>query len=185
MLHVRPRSSRRATGRTVAGAKVGPMSLVVALACALATPLIAQPVAGRGPTETDVAVIVNRDNPIENLSLRDVRDILLGQRTHWSPGRPISLIVTPAPGAIERGVVLRTVLSMDEAAYRKHWVGRVFRAESASAPTNADSLDMIRRAVARIRGAVGVVSRATAAAPDVKVVRINGTLPGDSSYPIR
>jgi len=154
------------------------------LGLALATPPFLQPVVAQGPAPNDVAIIVNRHNPIENLTLDDLRSILLGRRSHWSPGRPVSLIVLPQPGAIERSVVLRRVLSMNESAYRKHWLGRVFRAESASAPTNADSLDMIRRAVARIPGAIGVVSIA-AVGPDVQVLRIDGLLPGQPSFPLR
>lgn len=158
--------------------------LVLVFALALAAPLIPQRASGQSPTATDVAIIVNGRNPIENLPLEDLRNILLGRRRHWGPGRPITLIILPTADAIQRTIVLRTVISMDEAAFRGHWLGRVFRAESASAPTSADSLDMIRRAVARIPGAIGVVSVATAA-PDVKVLRIDGILPGHPSFPLR
>ncbi len=147
-------------------------------------PLLAQAVSAQAPTGRDVAVIVNRENPLDSLSLAELRAILSGLRTYWRPGRPVALIVMPDPGAIERQIVLRVVLSMDEAAYRKHWVARVFRAESASAPISEGSPETIRRAVARIRGAIGIVPL-QAAEPDVKVVRIDGKLPGDSSYPLR
>lgn len=160
------------------------LPLAIVLGLALATLQFLQPVSGQSAPPTDVAIIVNRQNSIDNLSLEDLRNILLGRRTHWSPGRPISLIVLPSTGANERNIVLRKVVSMDEGAYRKHWLGRVFRAESASAPTTADSLDMIRRAVSRIPGAIGVVSLATAGS-DVKVVRINEMLPGHPSFPLR
>ena len=159
-------------------------SLLVVLGIALAAPLFSRPVFGQDKAAPDVAIIVNTSNTIQNLSLEDLSSILLGRRTHWSPGRPISLIVLPGPSTTERAIVLRSAVSMDEGAYRRHWLGRIFRAESASAPTNADSLDMIRRAIARIPGAVGVVSLATAG-PDVKVVQIDGKLPGHPSFPLR
>ena len=143
--------------------------------------LLAQPCASQVATGTVVTVIVNQDNPVENLSLAELRDILSGQRTYWSAGRPVSLILMPSPDTAERRTVLSVVLAMNEASYRKHWVGRVFRAESASAPTTADSPD-VARAVARIRGAIGLVAQA---APNVRVVRINGALPGDAAYPLR
>jgi ABC-type phosphate transport system substrate-binding protein len=183
-LEPQPPFCGRATGHASAASSVGLRSLILTLALALASPLFHQPVSGQGRTATDVAIIVNGHNPIENLTFEDLRNILLGRRTHWSPGRPISLIVLPSSDSIERRIVLRTVISMDEAAFRRYWLGRVFRAESASAPTNADSLDMIQRAVARIPGAIGVVSLATVG-PDVKVVRIDGMLPGHPSFPLR
>jgi hypothetical protein len=184
LLEPQPPFCGRPTGRAGAASSVRLRSRVLILALALAPPLFPQPISGQGPTATDVAIIVNGHNSTENLTFEDLRDILLGRRTHWSPGRPISLIVLPTPDSIERRIVLRTVVSMDETAFRRHWLGRVFRAESPSAPTNADSLDMIRRAVATIPGAIGIVSLATVT-PDVKVVRIDGMLPGHPSFPLR
>ena len=128
-----------------------------------------------------MTVIVNQDSPVENLSLAELRDVLSGQRTYWSAGRHVSLILMPTPGTLERQTVLSVVLAMNEASYKKHWVGRVFRAESASAPTTADSPDVVA-AVARIRGAIGLVAQT---APNVRVVRINGALPRDAAYPLR
>jgi hypothetical protein len=129
-----------------------------------------------------VTVIVNQDNPVENLSLADLRDILSGQRAYFSAGRPVSLIVMPGAGTPERQAVLSVVLAMNEASYKKYWVGRVFRAESASAPITADSSDAVVHAVAQTRGAIGLVAQA---APNVRIVRINGALPGEAAYPLR
>ena len=166
-----------AAGRPTA---YGPRLAIVL--CSVLGMLLAQPSAAQVATGTVVTVIVNQDNPVENLSLAELRDILSGQRTYWSAGRPVSLILMPGPGTAERRTVLSVVLGMNEASYKKHWVGRVFRAESASAPTTADSPDVVARAVARIRGAIGLVAHA---APNVRVVRINGALPGDADYPLR
>ena len=143
--------------------------------------LLAQPCDAQVATET-VTVIVNQDNAVDNLSLAELRDILSGQRGYWSPGHPVSLIVMPAPGTPERRIALSVVLGMTEASYKKHWVGRVFRAESASEPTTADSPEAAAQAVARTRGAIGLVAQA---GPNVRVVRINGALPGDAAYPLR
>jgi ABC-type phosphate transport system substrate-binding protein len=151
--------------------------------------LLAQPCASQVAIGTVVTVIVNQDNPVENLSLAELRDILSGQRTYWSARRPVSLILMPGRGTAERRTVLNVVLAMNEASYKKHWLGRVFRAEAARAPITADSPDGVARAVARTRGALGLVAQAAPnireAAPNVRVVRINGALPGDAGYPLR
>ena len=166
-----------AAGRpTACGAR-----LAIVLWSVLGMMLLAQPCAAQVATGTVVTVIVNQDNPVENLSLAELRDILSGQRTYWSAWRPVSLILMPGRGTPERRTILSVVLAMNEASYKKHWVGRVFRAESASAPTTADSPDVVA-AVARIRGAIGLVAQA---GPNVRVVRINGALPRDAAYPLR
>src|SRR5262245_21344594 len=146
--------------------------------CSVLGVFLAQPCAAQVATGT-VTVIVNQDNPVENLSLAELRDILSGQRGYWSAGRPVSLLVMPGPGPPERRTVLSVVLGMNEAWHKKH---RVVRAESASEPITADSPEAAAQAVARTRGAIGLVAQAV---PNVKVVRINGALPGDAAYPLR
>jgi hypothetical protein len=157
------------------------MAIRLAIVLCVLGVLAAQPCAAQVATGTAVTVIVNQDNPVENLSLADLRDILSGQRAYFSAGRPVSQIVMPGVGTPERQTVLSVVLAMNEASYKKHWVARVFRAESASAPITADSPDAVVHAVAQTRGAIGLVAQA---APNVRVVRINGALPGEAAYPL-
>ena len=82
---------------------------------------------------TDVAVVVRPDVPVDNLSLSEVRKLLLGDRQFWTPSLRVTLLIS-APGSRERDVVLRDIYQMPEAQFRQYWIAKVFRAEAASGP---------------------------------------------------
>src|SRR2546430_10824356 len=70
---------------------------------ALHSPSLAQTSHG-----TDVAVVVNSDTPVADLSLSEVRKVMLGERQYWSSKLPVVLLIR-APAARERDVVLRVI----------------------------------------------------------------------------
>src|ERR1700737_1689456 len=83
--------------------------------------------------ETDIAIVVRPDVPVDNLSFDDLRRLLLGNRQFWSSSLRVTLLVR-APGARERDVVLKTIYQMSEAQFRQYWIAKVFRAEATSSP---------------------------------------------------
>src|SRR6266487_1633182 len=81
---------------------------------------------------TDIAVVVHPDTPVTDLSLAEVRKVLLGERQYWTSKLPVVLLIR-APVARERDVVLRVIYQMSEAQFKQYWVAKIFRAEVASA----------------------------------------------------
>jgi ABC-type phosphate transport system substrate-binding protein len=43
--------------------------------------------------EGDLAVMVNSDTPVTDLSLAEVRNVFLGQRQYWNPKLPVVLLM--------------------------------------------------------------------------------------------
>jgi len=129
-----------------------------------------------------VAVVVNPSVDVDNLSFAELRKIMLGERQFWTSGQPITIIVR-GPVAHERTLVLQKVYKMTEDQYRQYWVAKVFRAEVTSGPRVVLSNDEAVSLVSVVDGAIAVV-----AAEDVpeglKVVRIDGHLPGEPDYPL-
>jgi len=132
---------------------------------------------------TDLAVVVNSDTPVTDLSLAEVRNVFLGQRQYWNPKLPVILLMR-TPVARERDIVLRVIYQMSEEEYTQYWVAKVFRAEVTSPPKSVYSNDMQYELVAAIPGAIGFVD-ARNVHPGVKVVRVDGKLPGEKGYPLR
>ena len=132
---------------------------------------------------TDLALVVNSDTPVTDLSLAEVRKVFLGQRQYWNPKLPVILLMR-TPVARERDIVLRVIYQMSEEEYTQYWVAQVFRAEVTSPPKNVYSNDMQYELVAAIPGAIGFVD-ARNVHPGVKVVRVDGKLPGEKGYPLR
>ena len=141
-----------------------------------------QPLLGQ-KGDVDVAVVVNADTPVNNLSLADVRKIFLGDRQYWTANIPVVLLMR-APVARERDVVLKTIYQMSESRFKQYWIAKIFRAESASAPKVVYSNDMANELVTAIPGAIAFIDSRDVK-PGTKVVRVDGLLPGEAGYPLR
>jgi phosphate transport system substrate-binding protein len=131
-------------------------------------------------TTSDIAVVVNPDVPVDNLTLGELRRLLLGDREFWPSSARVTLLLR-APVARERDVVLRSVCQMTEAQFRQHWIAKVFRAETPSAPRIVYSNEMAMDIASRNPGAITFVE-ASQVGKGLKVVRIDGRLPGEQGY---
>jgi ABC-type phosphate transport system substrate-binding protein len=128
----------------------------------------------------DIAVVVHPDVPVDNLTVSELRRVLLGDREFWPGSVRITLLIR-APIARERDVVLRNLCQMTEAQFRQHWIGKVFRADTALAPKIVYSTDMAVDYVNRIPGAITFID-ASQAGRGLKVVKVDGRLPGEKGY---
>jgi ABC-type phosphate transport system substrate-binding protein len=133
--------------------------------------------------DADIAVAVRPDVPVENLTFAELRKLMLGDRQFWSSNLRVTLLVR-APGAHERDVMLKTVYQMSEAQFRQYWIAKVFRAEAASGPRVVYSSEMAGELTSAIPGALAFFE-AGQVPRGLKVLKINGKLPGDKDYPLR
>ncbi len=116
------------------------------------------PSAAQTSRGADVAVVVNSDTPIADLSLSEA--------------------------ARERDVVLRVIYQMSEAQFKQYWVAKIFRAEAAAPPRIVYSNDMQFELLTALPGAIAFVDSRNMR-PGVKVLRVDGHVPGDKDYPLR
>jgi hypothetical protein len=140
------------------------------------------PAARSNPALSDIAVVVGRDVPVDDISFTDLRKIILGDRQFWSSNLRVTLLIR-APMAHERDVLLKNVLQMSEAQFRQYWIGKVFRAENASAPKAVYSNEMAASLVNSIPGSVAFIE-ASQVPKDLKVMRVGGLRPGEKGYPL-
>jgi len=131
----------------------------------------------------DIAVVVNADTPVADLSLSEVRKVLLGERQYWNSKLPVVLLIR-APAARERDVVLRVIYQMSEAQFKQYWVAKIFRAEAATPPRIVYSNDMQFELLTALPGSIAFVDSRNMRA-GVKVLRVDGHLPGEKDYPLR
>ena len=156
---------------------LGHWTLLLAMACLLLGRFASSPAA---QTTGDVAVVVHPDVPVDNLTVSELRRVVLGDREFWPAGVRITLLIR-APIAHERDVVLKNLCQMTEAQFRQHWIGKVFRADTALAPKIVYSTEMAVDLVNRIPGAITFIDAAQVGR-GLKVVKIDGYLPGDKGY---
>jgi hypothetical protein len=130
-----------------------------------------------------MAVVVNKRNPINQISLADLRQLYLGEQRFWK-GRLAVTALMRVTGARERDVALRNLFRMNELEYKTYWVNRVFHGQASAAPAELFSNGSAQDAVASIPGAVALVP-ASEVIPRVKMLKIDGRLPGESGYPLQ
>ena len=147
--------------------RVAAASLLGVLACAAA----------------DIAVVVGQETPVNTLSFAEARKLVMGDRQYWSSSLRVTLLIH-APSAREREVVLKTIYGMSEAQFRQYWISKVFRLEATAGPKIVYSNEMAIELVGAIPGAVGFVDAANVP-KGLKVIRIDGLLPGDKGYCLR
>ena len=133
--------------------------------------------------DSDIAIVVRPDVPVDNLTFADLRRLMLGDRQYWSSNLRVTLLVR-APGAHERDVVLKVIYQMSEAQFQQYWIAKVFREEAAAGPRIVYSNEMAAELAVSIPGAVAFVE-ASKVPKGLKVLRINGHLPGEKGYPLR
>lgn len=152
--------------------------VVLLLAITLAGTALAQTKVG-----TDIAVVVNPQTPVTEMSLAEVRKVFLGDRQYWSSNLPVVLLVR-APVAREREVVLRTIYQMGESQFKQYWVAKIFRSEVVSAPKIVYSEDMSKELLSAIPGSIAFM-QVKDVGPGLRILKVDGHLPGEPGYPLR
>jgi ABC-type phosphate transport system substrate-binding protein len=149
------------------------------LACLVAV-AAGKPEARHAKESEALAIVVNRSNPLSEISLADLRRIYRGKRSHWSNGRRVTLVMRD-PGTPEREAILQTLYGIDEDEYRRGFFQAVFTGEATGAPKILASTNGVLRFVFNVPGAIGYV-RASEVDPSVKMLRVDGRLPGEAGY---
>jgi len=138
------------------------------------------PAAIGAPAGNDLAIVVHEDVPSTGISSSELRQLLFADRLFWSPKLRVTILI---PAGRERAVLLNTVYHMTDAQFRQFWIARIFRAETSVGPKIVYTDDMALELVNAIPGALAVIDAAHVPS-HLKVLRVDGRLPGDKGYPL-
>jgi len=159
------------------------LSSVTALVLAItAITLPIRPVHAEG---NSIVVLVNASNPINNLTVGELKQIFLSDRSKWDTGRAVAAVMVTA-GAPERTAFLKIVCGMDNAAFDKYFLQASFTGKYATPPKEVSSAQGVQRIVANSPGAIGFVKTADfTGAAEVKAVKIDGLSASDPLYKLK
>ena len=155
----------------------------------LALFLLAAPFAGPANTASQpavpppLAVIVHPANPVENLTVSELRRIFMLDTQTWPHGRKITVVLREK-GQPERVDAIRLICGLREGDYDKHILFRTFQGSVNIGPRSIQSSATMLRFVQNAPGAVGYVN-ADEFDGTVKLLRIDGLLPDNPRYPLR
>lgn len=131
---------------------------------------------------TDLAIVVHPTTPVDGLTFAELRQVFVGDRQYWTSEMPVVLLIR-APSSTERDAVLKTIYRMTEPQFKQFWIAKIFRAETATPPKIVYSSDSTNQLVEAVPGAVAFMV-ASDVRPGLKVLRIDGRLPGEPEYPL-
>lgn len=127
-----------------------------------------------------MAIIVHPENPVNNLSLVDLKRIFLGYTLTFATGDRI--VLTEYSRLKER--FDRQVLKMSSQKVKKHWIRMVFSGKGAVPPRQFNELPELLEFVRKHRGAIGFVPYAEADTT-VKIIQIEGKKTDETDYPLK
>jgi len=161
------------------------LTLGIAILLALAVRPLAPHVAAFAQADSAeaLAFIVHHSNPVDALTLRELRRIYMLETQAWPHGRKITVVLRDK-GQPERAEAIRLLTGMSEAEFDRHVLFQTFRGSVGWGPRAIRSASAMLRFVFNVPGAIGYV-RLNEVDGSVKVLRIDGVLPGDSRYPLR
>ena len=143
------------------------------------SPSAGQTNSSQGPSEP-LAIVVNHANPINGLSMAELRRVFLGERSHWPNDRRITIVMRE-PGEPERKTMLRDVYQMDERQLKNLFLLGLFTGEILVSPKILSSAVGVRKFVFNVPGAIGYM-RLSDVDGTVKVIRVDEMLPEDKKY---
>ena len=134
----------------------------------------------RSAQSEPLAIVVNKSNPMDDLSFVELRHVFLGERSHWPNGRRITVVMRE-PGEPERRAILHDVCGMNEEQFKTHLLGGLFTGDILVSPKILAAPSGVRKFVFNVPGAIGYL-RLGDVEGSVKVVRVDKLLPEDRGY---
>jgi phosphate transport system substrate-binding protein len=133
--------------------------------------------------EDDLTVVVNKSNPVENLTKAQLRKIVMGDQAAWSAGKKVTVILR-APGQPNRAGVLRSICGIAEDDFTQHQMQASFNGDASNPPKVVASDEAVRSAVAAQPGAIGFLLAADVN-DSVRAVTVDGVAAGQDGYKVK
>jgi ABC-type phosphate transport system substrate-binding protein len=132
-----------------------------------------------------LAVIVNKANPVESLSMAQLRKLILGDARTWQNNKNVALIARD-PNSKDFQCVLSGIVRLSVAEYHRYIISAEFRGDDPMAIQTVDSDATAGRYVSGSPGGLAVVEANSlpAMGASVKVIRVEGKALGQPGYPL-
>jgi ABC-type phosphate transport system substrate-binding protein len=156
---------------------------IVCTAIALSMHFVEQAHAAGGE---HIVVIVNAANPVDNLSLSDLKKLWLSDKSHWDSGKAVAPVMLAA-GAPERAAFLKIVCGMNDADFSKYFLQAAFTGKSATPPKEVGGAASVKSTVGSSPGAIGFVKVSEYSPSDasIKAVKVDGVAADDPAYKLK
>jgi len=131
----------------------------------------------------DLAVIVNKAVPLNDVSIATLARYFKGEKTKAPDGTKMVVVMFDL-GHPERAAALKGIYKLSEPEFNDYFVCAIFTGSVSAAPRVLASGAAIKGFVANTPGGIGYVMGGDVD-DSVKVLKIDGKSPGDPDYPLR
>jgi len=130
-------------------------------------------------------VIVNKSNPVESMSMAQLRKLILGDVRAWQDHKAVAL-VSRDPSTKVYQCALSSIVRLSPAEYQRYVMNAEFRGDEPMAIQVVDSDAQAARIVSGTAGGFAIVeaNSVAASAGTVKVLHIEGKAVGQPGYPL-
>jgi ABC-type phosphate transport system substrate-binding protein len=117
--------------------------------------------------------------------MAQLRRLIMGDVRSWQDRKPVLLVARDASTKTFQ-CMITSIAKMSIADYKRYIINAEFRGEDSMVIQTADSNAGAARVVVQSPGAIAVIDASILATlgDSVKVVRIDGKLPGQAGYPL-
>jgi hypothetical protein len=133
------------------------------------------------------AIIVHQTNPTTGLRAVELNALFSGEARRWPNGSRVVLVERDS-NSVGFNFLLHRVLNLSPSQYKRHLANIEFKGEEPVIVKVLNSGPAACRFVFNVPGAIGLIEAASLSSPeckDVRVIRIEGKLPGDEGYPLQ
>lgn len=165
------------------GLRIRGLAAVAVLAALLSPSTVAGGTAAAPARQ--LAVVVNARNPATDLSFRQLKAHLKLDMRYWSNRKPCRLYLRPA-GSVEMKILLKQVYKTDYGSLLRDFKQREHRGEIGFLPRTAKRTEEALGYVRKLEGGFTVVlaDQIPADAKGIRVLKLDGKLPGEPGYPL-
>jgi hypothetical protein len=132
---------------------------------------------------TDLAIVVGKGCTFDGFTSAELVKIFRGEKSKDPDGHHF-VLVGMANHTPEFSAILAGVYNLDEDGYAKYFLQATFTAVVAVPPRQFTSSTALRQFVATTTGAISYL-RASDADDSVKVLKVDGKLPGEPGYRLK
>ena len=157
--------------------------LVSSLLLIVTVAFLPKPLAPVEVPGVEYAVIVNVNNELNSVSMRELKKYMELERRYWPDKRRVTLFQRSAKTELQK-FVLDKVYGQSEKSLRKHFVSLMNRGKIGSLPSVVKKSETVLRLVSKKHGAMAVVL-ASEVTDQVKVLAIDGKKPGEEGYELQ
>ena len=132
-----------------------------------------------------LAVVVNKANPVESLSMGQLRKLILGDVRAWQNSKNVALIARD-PSSKDFQCMLSSIVRLSVAEYHRCIISAEFRGDDPMVIQTVDSDATAGKYVSGSAGGLAVIEANSlpAMGASVKVIRIEGKALGQPGYPL-